>query len=282
VFGVIHGKRKDQWLANRLMTERFRQFHFQEFASNLATLVASLADNDARDAYSIDRDKRFDELLDNLKRTRLGEVAAVIAPETRPPIWVHHSGYEEPQWPVGKLSADCLEKLFEAYAKFRFCEQIGYAGDMLRERNRPELEHKSSKTIQWPWYPGMKQPLKVKRTTLQFVWQFSLAFLVLLDSSILAAHLCSAHFADSPLIHVGVVWSALVAVAAKTLSDGLALTREIERYQEYLAVMVELAHAFEKSENEHQKWRIMVETEKASFEEMREFLRSNQEAVFVM
>jgi len=105
---------------------------------------------------------------------------------------------------------------------------------------------------------------------------------VCLELSVLTAHIFGSRFADSPWIHVGVVWSALVAIAAQTLSDGLALTREIERYEEYLSVVTELARAFKEPGTDHHKWRIMVETEKASFEEMRGFIRSNQEAIFIM
>ena len=280
-FGILHGKRKDLWLTDRLMTERFRQFHFQSFVFDLQEIVQSLDGEDAAAAYTAKRDERFQELLDNLENKGLGDTAKVIAPEKRPQIWVHNSGWDEPQWPAGQLPADRLGIAFKAYDTFRFSEQIGYAEYMLRERNLPGKDSPSKKS-RLPWYPGMYQPMKVKRRALQFVWQLSLTSLVLFELFILVAHICGSHFANSSWAHVGVVWSALVAIATKTLSDGLALTREIERYEEYLAVMSELARAFKEPGTDQHKWRLMVETEKASFEEMREFIRSNQEAIFIM
>ncbi len=104
--------------------------------------------------------------------------------------------------------------------------------------------------------------------------------LVLVHLGILVLHLGNWHPAD--WLHMTIVVAALVAVASKTLADGFALTREIERYEEYRAVVSSMKRAFQEAASPPRKVRIMVEMEKAAFEEMRVFLRSNHEATFVM
>ena len=66
------------------------------------------------------------------------------------------------------------------------------------------------------------------------------------------------------------------------MSEGFALDREIERFEEYRAIVSSLRRAFREAGSPDRKVRIMVEMEKASFEEMRMFLRSNYEATFLM
>src|ERR1700732_4125415 len=45
-FGVLYGSRKNEWLHNRFMTERIRQFHFETFVARLPEIVTSLQGED--------------------------------------------------------------------------------------------------------------------------------------------------------------------------------------------------------------------------------------------
>ena len=48
VFGIMYRKRKMRWLADRLATERLRQFHFQTFVAGAADILRGARDEAAR------------------------------------------------------------------------------------------------------------------------------------------------------------------------------------------------------------------------------------------
>ena len=75
---------------------------------------------------------------------------------------------------------------------------------------------------------------------------------------------------------------AFVAVGARVLIDGLALDRDRERYQEYRAEVTDLLARFGAAQEAREKYHLMVDMERAAYEEMRSFLRSAESATFVM
>jgi MFS superfamily sulfate permease-like transporter len=109
------------------------------------------------------------------------------------------------------------------------------------------------------------------------IWFLGIAVLILVHGAILLSHLFEWHALAGPWPHVVVVVAALLSIAAKTLSEGFALTREIERYEEYRAAVSGLHLAFHSTNLPEEKIRLMVEMEKTAFAEMRAFLRSNNE-----
>jgi hypothetical protein len=84
------------------------------------------------------------------------------------------------------------------------------------------------------------------------------------------------------MLHVGVVWLAIVALASRTLEEGLQLSREIERYEDYRAAVFDarsqLGHALTNEERVH----AMIGMERISFDEMRSFLRTPSETSFLL
>jgi hypothetical protein len=283
---LIYGKRKASWLYARLYTERLRQFHFQSFVWRLPEIIASLQGReDSRALYRAERDQCFKIFEDEFKGKGDTQMSAILNPAGVPSIWLHPvaSIIEEPVVP--DTAGGYLKDVFRAYEVFRFDEQWGYAEFMLRQHNRPEPAKNSSsrrrRTI-WSWYPGINQPLRVKRKVLSFLWIVALIILVGTHGVVLVSHIAGWHLVEGPWAHVAIVWAALLAVAVKTLSEGFALTHEIERYEEYHAVVSGLRQAFRAAESPRKKVHIMAEMEKAAFEEMRVFLRSHHEATFIM
>lgn len=276
---LVYGKRKSNWLHTRLYTERLRQFHFQSFLWRLPQIAVSLKDENARNDYRRKREEWFKTYRDNFDPG--AQLAAILNPAALAPIWLHpHPISEEPPVQVGDL-----EDLFRAYETFRFAEQEGYAEYMLRQLNPPEPAGSTGprrRRLLWLWYPGVDEPLKVKRKILGILFTSAFATLVVMHVGILLSHLSNWHLFESAWPHLTIVLAALLAVAAKTLSEGFALDREIERFEEYRALVSSLRRAFREAASTDRKVRIMVEMEKASFEEMRMFLRSNYEAAFLM
>jgi hypothetical protein len=284
--GLMYGKRKSAWLHARLYTERLRQFHFQSFLWRLPEIAESLRAGESSQAeYRARRDLWFDTFERELKGKSDAQMSALLHPTAVPAIWLHPYTSSGGEPVVPDAAGVDLKDVFRAYEVFRFDEQQGYTEFMLRLSNRPnpgkDTEPRPRQTTWW-WYPGVNQPLSYKRKTLDILWIVAVAVLVLMHAGVLVSLIGEWHLLAGARAHVVIVWAALLAVAVKTLSEGFALAREIERYEEYRAIVSSLRQAFCAAESPHRKVQIMMEMEKASFEEMRVFLRSHHEATFIM
>jgi|GEM_PF-1105428 len=283
---LMYGKRKSAWLHSRLYTERLRQFHFQSFVWRLPEIVESLkAGGNFEREYRAKRDIWFNKVNFEMQGKGDAQMSALLHPTAVPPIWLHNNatGREEPIVP--DAPGVNLQPVFRAYEVFRFDEQQGYAEYMLRLTNRPnsaDLPNSRRRKVTWLWYPGINQPLRTRLTALTSLWIVSIAALVLMHLGVLGSYIVDRGFWSGAWPHVTIVWVALMAVAVKTLSEGFALKREVERYEEYRVVVSSLKQAFLAAETPRRKLQLMIEMEKASFEEMRVFLRSHSEATFIM
>ena len=260
--GLIHGSRKDEWLHHRLLTERLRQWHFQYMIFHLPEIAAASGDPARIEEYCEARDRRLEaftlEYTDN-PETHLSEI---LDPGKLAPVWLIAPG--KPPHITRGMNVD---PIFDAYRELRFVQQKNYAAYVLRERNQQR---------------GAALPLKQKRSLLTGLTL--VAFL-----AVIALHiLIGAHefgFAPNPpsaSLHIAVIWVLLITVAAKTLMEGFAIDRDLERYEEYYAVTSNLLVLFDNASTAEKKVELMLEMEKASFEEMRRFLRSTSESRFIM
>ena len=281
--GLIYGAHKKSWLWHRLHTEQLRQMHFQAFVWQLPAVAASLSSANGRRQYEAARSGWLKTLEDNFTNKDTGRLRTILNHKQEPPIW-QVPGAADHSDPVIPGGVD-LAPVFKAYEVLRFNEQEGYAEHMLREENRPptagEVRTPQPWSV-WRWYPGIDLPLLAKRKLLNVVWTAGVAVLVALHAAILVSSVAGWHAFDASWAHVIVVVSGLLAIAARTLVEGFALTREIERYEEYRAAVSGLKRAFHHAKTDLERVRVMVEMEKTAFEEMRMFLRSNAEATFVM
>ena len=58
--GILHARKKRDWLYRRLMTERNWQFHFQTFVMRLPNILLSLDDAAAKDVFTRERAAWFE------------------------------------------------------------------------------------------------------------------------------------------------------------------------------------------------------------------------------
>jgi hypothetical protein len=273
---LIFGKRKAAWLHKRFFTERLRQYHFQAFVWRLPEMAESLDNGeDTKEKYREARNESFNVFLDDLNSKSDSQMSRLLDPAGPPRVWVNNVEFgREPEVPDANL-----QDIFRAYDIFRFDEQEGYADFVLRRSNKPDAA--SRRSFPW-WYPGINQPIKRKRAVLTGVWIGALVSLIIVHVLIVVSNMGGWQAWQPAHLHVAIVWFALLAVGAKTLSEGLTLTREIERYEEYRAIVVGLKQAFQIATNPRTKVRIMMDMERAAFEEMRAFLRSHNDATFIM
>ena len=53
------------------------------------------------------------------------------------------------------------------------------------------------------------------------------------------------HFVQEPWLHVAILWTAIAALTARALEEGLQPAREIERYSRYRAVLLRCRDQFD-------------------------------------
>src|SRR5207249_673388 len=141
-----------------------------------------------------------------------------------------------------------------------FDEQRGYADYMLREVNAPEATVR--RRPKWPWYPGADLPLRAKKKVLDLVWISSFAVVILVHLGILVSRAGGWTAFEGIRADMVIIIAALLAIAAKTLSEGFALKREIERYEEYQSVVNGLRLAFRAASSMRRKVSIMMDMER--------------------
>lgn len=277
-FGLVRGKQKVDWLHRRLFTERLRQFHFQTFVWRLPEIVASIANPDK---YRREWTRWFDAFKYTYGEDKSSEIFPTIIESTGvPPIWLHEpQGHHRPAVPHASPE---LAELFRAYKELRLKVQHGYATHMLRSANAPSSSGSGPGLKRRLAFPFIGWPLRQQHALLRGVWLVTFAGLVLLHILAFVVSLADVHSPAIPWLLLGLTWSALLAIAAKTLTEGLGLSREIERYEEYRAILADLLARFDPSGDPQECVEQMMEFERATFEEMRAFLRVHSESSFVI
>ena len=87
---------------------------------------------------------------------------------------------------------------------------------------------------------------------------------------------------NSPTAVVVIIWLALAALATRAVQEGLQPEREIERYQQYGSAVRAILERYDEASSQGSKLEIMREMERLAFDEMRDFLITNERSRFVM
>jgi hypothetical protein len=262
--GVLFASRKRDWLHHRLMGESIRQFHFQTLAFRLPQILASLKDDAAKEAFLAERKLR----LESFKARMIGKLDAIfttIAQEDEKVSSWHHDGTNEP---IKMRENDDLIPLFNAYRELRILHQYGYVNYKLKE------DHK----IFSPMARRQKEMLSM------LTWTSIIGLLAMHVGVLFGAvvpHSIWAGF-HSPIAIVFIIWLALAALAIRTIEQGLQPEREIERYQQFRSALRAILERYDGARSQATKIEVMREMERLSFDEMRDFLITNERSRFVM
>ncbi len=260
VFGIMFRERKMRWLADRLATERIRQFHFQSYVAGAAKILEGAKDPAAREKFINERAEKFSafekDFLTHIDAT-LHEL--VHAEDTGDgALWEEDSAEIDPDHPH-------LEQYLDAYVGFRFQRQIDYCNLILRER-KGFWKH---------------APISQARILGGIALVCVLGILVL-HGLVFFGAVANIAWMKGPLVHVFAIWAAIIALTARTLEEGFQPEREIERMRQYRLSLKRIFGRFQKSSTPKGKLAAMMDLEKLTYEEMGLFLKSNYEAEFVM
>jgi hypothetical protein len=264
LWGVLYAKSKRHWLCQRLMTERLRQFHFQTFVSHLPEIVASLRFPGDAKAYVEARTGWFDAFKARYDGHLPAELTGILDGRRASDVWLHEST------PVDSdtLQAN-LREVFAAYKALRIMHQLQYADHKLR----PEGSLWSV------------SPRRLERFLSQAAFGCVLVLFAL--HVVLAVGLSVptwpvAAVIHNPLVHVAAIWCAIIALAIRTVEEGLGIRDETERYRDYRSSVEAIRERFEQATDPAEKLRIMEDMERLSYEEMCSFLRNTHATRFVM
>jgi len=259
-FGLIRRDRKMRWLADRLATERLRQFHFQYYVENAAAILSGAKDPKAAATFVDGRDQALNGFAIGFL-ARIDEELHEIVHEEDCGDGLLFAGEGE------SISADDqhLKQYFEAYERLRFNLQLNYCAHVLRE----------SRTF-------FKRSAIRQAEALGAVTRAGIFGLLVFFGSALFGALAEIDWMRSPVVHSLGVSAAILALAAQTFEEGLQPKREIERMRQY-RILLRRTHAkFIAAENPASKIAAMRELESSTYQEMALFLKSNYEAQFVM
>jgi predicted membrane channel-forming protein YqfA (hemolysin III family) len=262
-FGLFSGKSKSQWLCNRLMTERLRQFHFQAMVCGIRLLLTPVATGGAsvsefvrsrsqwfaefRMAYEGHLPARLQEILDDDS-----EEGFPLCPEAE--------NEELSRTPAG------LQSIFSAYRLFRLQHQIEYASYKLGAGDRL-------------WSSPTRQFRLLRDVGLGLIVLVFVSHLIIATSSVPVS---LSALASSHALHFGISLLIIGVLVVRALEEGLQPAREIERYTRYRASLVALLGRFDRAGSDADRIRVMHETERLSYAEMRGFLKTHYEARFVL
>jgi len=263
--GVLFASRKRNWLYCRLMGERIRQFHFQTLVFRLPQIIASLKDDAATSVFLSERGLWFESFKVRLVNKLDSAFASIIREEEEIEPWLH--GISEKQSVTMQESKD-LDPIFEAYRELRILHQLDFANYKLHD------DHRVISAL----------PRRQLAVLSQAIFT-SIILLVVIDCGVLAgAVFPNSIFAvfHSSNATVAIIWLALAALAIRAIEQGFQPEREIERYQQYRSGIRAILKRYDEASSQRSKIAVMREMEQLAFDEMRNFLITNERSRFVM
>ena len=281
-FGVLFGSRKREWLHNRFVGERIRQFHFQSFIALLPEIVASVnGDGDkaanAKAEFESSRRKLFLQFENEFEHNLDGQFTSVIGPYGEADWWLHKS--ERTFSPANHERE--LEPLFIAYRHLRIKHQLGYANFKLQSEDKifSVMPVRQAEILENISKAGIAWLLLIHVSVLVIVLS---TFGILVLGVPLVSAIGDAASLISIVFSVTIIVIAVVALSARAFQQGLQPEREIERYQQYRSAVQSILEQFDEADTSSQKIRVMRQMERVAFDEMRNFVRTHERSSFAM
>jgi hypothetical protein len=260
VLGVMYRTRKIRWLTDRLATERLRQFHFQQYAAHCGEIIKGAGDLEAAQDYVAKRGREFDKLkADFLSRLEAEFQSIVEANDPGEGEYFAQSTHPIPDRP------EALQEYFNAYETLRFRRQIDYCNLLLSEK----------RSI---WKNAPASQAKV----FAFVAMSLVMLILLFDAVIFLGAFADASWITNIYLQTAGMWAAFLALSVRTLEEGFQVESETARMRHYRHTVNRIYQRFKSGATPQAKLAAMRELERAAYDEMVNFLKSHNDAEFVM
>lgn len=166
-------------------------------------------------------------------------------------------------------NSEVQKKVFRAYKMLRFQHQLTYA------------THKLKSTTDKQFWEILKWPTRMLQDRTTFLARFCVWLSLVSSVAVIGTHVAG-NDDVAALLSVGIIVFLVVNVIARTIQDGLASPKELERYRDYQQKARYLLQGFDHAATIDERLPFMRDMERAEIEELRSFLRANEEARFVM
>jgi len=257
--GVLFGEAKREWLRNRFTTERLRQLHFQTLLA-FAPLVLKAAETGDTAPFLKARAAALARFESEQVAHLDAKLASVLHREVGEEPWLLDVAFN-----ATAAAGEHADLFLEAMAHLRINHQIDFAEYKLSS------DEKLFSTLPF------RQIRIIDGAALGCV-----LLLLSLDVLVLAGVAAGAAPPLLTLAHVGAISFAIIALALRTLEEGLQPHREVERYRQYGSALRIIRDRFQTAATANEKMLALKGLEDLTYWEMVSFLKSNDEARFVM
>ena len=258
---IIFGNRKTKWLADRLATERIRQFHFQYYMTHASEILAGAEDADLASAFRTKRANAIAEFSSQFLANVDQHLARIVNSEGDIAEGMH--GAASPI--ANETDPALLDQYFDAYSRLRFERQLNYCNHVLRE----------SLGI---WKLSAARQAQV----LGALTMTGLLGIMAIYEFFLVGVTVNAVSVTEGALHVFAMWAAILALAARTVEDGFQPKREIERMAQYRISLRRIHARFCAAQSPEVKIEAMQDLERLCYQEMSLFLKSRYESQFIL
>jgi len=293
-FGVLYGDKKTQWLHNRFMGERIRQFHFQSLITLLPQVLASAHSGADKSAFESQRQHLFMQFRADFEGKVDSQFSNVIGPYGENQFWL-----PEQQHLPSIADSPEFETFCKAYLHLRIRHQLGYADHKLQPDHKvySNMPVKQAKLLENVSKVGLAGLLVIHGLVLVMVAVTAILGLYELVAGPSSGAAASAvgdsstspfGFAGPAASAVSITFSlaiiviAIVALSARAYQEGLQPEREIERYQQYRSAVQLILRQFKDADTPRRKVAAMWRMERVAFDEMRNFLITMHHSSFAM
>jgi hypothetical protein len=243
----------------------------------LPEILASMADSTALGKFLDERRAWFAGYRLAYEGHLPARLRTVLDDDAEEDFWLHPDRNRDPRFDSSDAS---LATVFSAYRLLRFEHQIQYANFRL---GADEGIFSSSATRQ------LEILRNVALLFILVIFVSNLALAALLGFGALfgtgsapASAGAQSGILTTTHVHIAIIWLFIGIVAMRTLEEGLQPAREVERYTRYRSSMVSLLRRFDAASDPREKLEIMRDAERASYQEMRSFLRTHNDARYVL
>ncbi len=275
--GFLFGKSKRDWLEKRLMSERLRQWHAQYMLAHAVDIARAAGDPARETAFVAARETAFA----HFQRTFIDQIASEYTKYTLRTA-AGHSGrtmkaiadsaayWIEPEWNAraarkpGAEEDAILTQLLDAYVQTRMQGQVQYTNYIL-----------SSEGKFWS-LPSLQVTLLDNAAFTLVIGAFASNLVALLSASGAQVPMAQAVLGSLAIIF------AILAVGVRALQEGLRPHQEIRRMEYYANAIDHARERMHEARTSRKKLDAAMLLERASFEEMVEFLGTNEQARFVL
>ena len=275
--GLGFGKVKRDWLMKRLITERLRQWHAQYLAAHSVEIARAAEQSEAKTEWLDQRELSFKRFKRNFidqissEYTKYTQTSAasysgqsVTDSKSETAFWIDEAWSEKATTKPDKSHQDALEEICRALRETRMRGQIQYTNYVL-----------SSEGKFWS-SPSKQMHILGNLSYLLVVFAFAANFIAL------GAAVWGPFSGSTSVLSALAIAFAILAVGVRAMLEGLRPQRETRRMQFYAGAINRADREFDTARSHAKRIAALGKLERASYEEMIEFISSNERARFVL